>query len=146
MGRFSAIRNLEVAVPAERAAPSRNRRSRRSAGGVACRTGRRTYSSHSPCSCSCSCRLHLEPSRDCRPSNREDANGNPTRNHNRTRRVILCWIAHIAKPTRIRHYGRRLISARRPPHGSEQFRPAILLRLSDHDARDEHFFSLFQVF
>jgi hypothetical protein len=29
---------------------------------------------------------------------------------------------------------------------SEQFRPAIVFRLSDHDCRDEHFFSLFQVF
>jgi hypothetical protein len=30
-------------------------------------------------------------------------------------------------------------------HGSEQLRPAIACRLSDHDHRDEHFFSLFQV-
>ena len=29
---------------------------------------------------------------------------------------------------------------------SEQFRPAILAGLSDHDVRDEHVFSLFQVF
>jgi len=32
------------------------------------------------------------------------------------------------------------------PDGSEQFRPAILCGLSDHGFRDEHFFSLFQVF
>ena len=29
---------------------------------------------------------------------------------------------------------------------SEQFRPAIAFALSDHGDRDEHFFSLFQVF
>jgi hypothetical protein len=31
------------------------------------------------------------------------------------------------------------------PKASEQFRPAILSGLSDHEGRDEHFFSLFQV-
>jgi hypothetical protein len=31
-------------------------------------------------------------------------------------------------------------------HRSEQFRSAIVLRLSEDDGRDEHFFSLFQVF
>jgi len=47
--------------------------------------------------------------------------------------MILCWIAHIGLNGR-RHWG------------SELFRPAIAMELRDHDARDEHLFSLFQVF
>ena len=50
--------------------------------------------------------------------------------HDRASPTILCRIAHIPS-ARMR---------------TEQFRPAITFRLSDYECRDEHFFSLFQVF
>ena len=62
-------------------------------------------------------------------------------NHDRPGRRMLCRIAHI----------RRNLNQHRadPPidvyEGSEQFRSAIPLCLGDHNGRDEHFFSLFQV-
>jgi len=40
------------------------------------------------------------------------------------------------------HFGIKLFLT---PNASEQFRPAILSGLGDHNARDEHYLSLFQV-
>jgi hypothetical protein len=62
-------------------------------------------------------------------------------NDDRAKPVILCRIAHIPcgffDPAAEKFDVFRL--------RTEQFRPAIAFRLSDHDGRDEHFFSLFQI-
>jgi hypothetical protein len=57
---------------------------------------------------------------------------------------MLCRIAHIHLNFR-RHLKLGELRSWRP-NGSEQFRSAIVFGLSDHEGRDEHFFSLFQVF
>ena len=62
-------------------------------------------------------------------------------NDDRAKPVILCRIAHIPcgffRSAAVKFDLFRL--------RTEQFRPAIAFRLSDHDGRDEHFFSLFQI-
>jgi hypothetical protein len=63
--------------------------------------------------------------------------------NDRLRHAILCRIAHIAH----KHSASTLrqSSILFVPHDeSEQFRPALIENLSDHDGRDEHFFSLFR--
>jgi len=62
-------------------------------------------------------------------------------NDDRTRLVILYRIAHIHSDSSISHCGEAHLRRLR----TEQFRPAIGFRLSDHDSRDDLFFSLFQV-
>ncbi len=62
-------------------------------------------------------------------------------NDDSARPGILCRIAHIPSDSSISDC--REVDLRRLR--TEQFRPAIAFCLSDHDYRDEHFFSLFQV-
>jgi hypothetical protein len=58
--------------------------------------------------------------------------------------TILCRIAHIENF--LRWYGAdRAGLVFRQTIQSEQFRPATIRRLGDHDAGDEHFRPLFQV-
>jgi len=58
---------------------------------------------------------------------------------------MLCRIAHILRKL-FNWHGAIDQFWRSDQGGSEQFRSAIVGCLGDHDARDEHLFSLFQVF
>ena len=67
---------------------------------------------------------------------------NPTIfNDDRARPMILCRIAHISRILQSAIAEKLIFAVLR----TEQFRSAIVFGVGDHDSRDEHFFSLFQV-
>jgi len=63
--------------------------------------------------------------------------------HDAGGRKILCWIAHISRPSSIESGSSANLLA--PARRSELFRPFKLRPLNDDGKRDELFFSLFQV-
>jgi hypothetical protein len=62
-----------------------------------------------------------------------------------SRAAILCKIAQLSQELSVRKVTVKPILGLGCKIQSEQFRSAIVSSLGDHKARDEHFFSLFQV-